>query len=158
SRRIIIFVSGVRIPAPPPPSSPARGRRSPTPPRDLASPSRRPRIDRKPRPNALYRVVHAALAEPCALPRGSRALGPCSGGPDSVALLHVLADLARPFGLSLAVAHLDHGTRGRAGRADAAFVQRTATALGLPVVVERVDGPGEMAARGWSGEDGLRRL
>src|SRR5438067_887874 len=92
SRRIIIFVSGVRIPAPPPPSA-------------------RPKHP-KPRPNDLYRIARAALAGPCGVPRGATLLVGCSGGPDSLALLHVLSELSGPFGIGLAVAHLDHGLRG----------------------------------------------
>ena len=65
------------------------------------------------------------------MPRGSRVLVACSGGPDSLALLHVLAELAPAFGISLAVAHLDHGVRGAAGKADARFVARTAETLGI---------------------------
>src|SRR5688500_3396917 len=98
SRGIIILVSGVRIPAPPP-SSGGRPRRTRTP----------KTLYRKPRPNALYRIAREALAGPCALPRGTRVLVACSGGPDSLAMLHVLAELAKPRRLVLAVAHLDHG-------------------------------------------------
>ena len=110
------------------------------------------------RPNALYRHARAALAGPCRLPRGTTVLVACSGGPDSLALLHVLAELARPFGLTLVVAHLDHGVRGEEGAADARFVRRKARTLGLQAIVARADGQAWMRARGHAGEDGLRRL
>jgi len=55
-----------------------------------------------------------------------------SGGGDSVALLRVLHHLAKGVGLRLSVAHLDHGVRGEAARADAAFVVELARSLGLP--------------------------
>jgi tRNA(Ile)-lysidine synthase len=55
-----------------------------------------------------------------------------SGGSDSVGLLRVLDALAPGLGLRLSVAHLDHGARGEAARADAAFVADLAAALGLP--------------------------
>ncbi len=55
-----------------------------------------------------------------------------SGGGDSVGLLRVLHELAPTAGLSLSVAHLDHGVRGEASRADAAFVADLAATLGLP--------------------------
>ncbi|HWE40478.1 MAG TPA: tRNA lysidine(34) synthetase TilS [Isosphaeraceae bacterium] len=68
--------------------------------------------------------------------RGS-GLGPSwvvavSGGGDSVALLRLLHDLAPGLGLALSVAHLDHGTRGAEGEADARFVAELAGELGLP--------------------------
>src|SRR4051812_9584290 len=45
-----------------------------------------------------------------------------SGGSDSVGLLRALDAWASGLGLRLSVAHLDHGARGDAGHADAAFV------------------------------------
>ncbi len=56
-----------------------------------------------------------------------------SGGGDSVGLLRVLHRLAPAAGLRLSVAHLDHGVRGEAARADAAFVAGLADSLGLPL-------------------------
>jgi tRNA(Ile)-lysidine synthase len=55
-----------------------------------------------------------------------------SGGSDSVGLLRALAALAPGLGLKLSVAHLDHGVRGDAARADAALVAELAAALALP--------------------------
>jgi tRNA(Ile)-lysidine synthase len=55
-----------------------------------------------------------------------------SGGGDSVGLLRVLHELAPGAGLRLSVAHLDHGVRGEAARADAALAAELAGALGLP--------------------------
>jgi tRNA(Ile)-lysidine synthase len=55
-----------------------------------------------------------------------------SGGSDSVGLLRVVEALASGLGLRLSVAHLDHGARGEASRADAAFVADLAASLGLP--------------------------
>ena len=152
SRGIIILVSGVRIPAPPP-SSGGRPRRNSA--SDAPAPKSR---YLKPRPNALYLAARAALVGPCALPRGSRVLVACSGGPDSLALLHVLAELSRARGLTLAVAHLDHGMRGAKGAQDARFVARQAALLGLEAEVERADGRAFMKAHGLAGEAGLRRL
>ncbi len=60
-----------------------------------------------------------------------------SGGGDSVGLLRVLCELAEPLSLSLSVAHLDHGVRGDAARADALFVAELAQSLGLPVDLAR---------------------
>jgi tRNA(Ile)-lysidine synthase len=63
---------------------------------------------------------------------GDRVLAAVSGGPDSVALLHLLARLAPGLDLSLGVAHYDHGLRGAASRGDADFVADLALRLGLP--------------------------
>ena len=55
-----------------------------------------------------------------------------SGGGDSVGLLRALHEAAPGLGLRLFVAHLNHGVRGDAARADAAFVEALAGSLGLP--------------------------
>lgn len=112
----------------------------------------------KPRPVALYRELRRAMLGPCAAPRGSRILVACSGGPDSLALLIGLTELARPLGFSLAVAHLDHGLRGAESRADALAVARRSQALGLPLVQGAIRSRVEMRRRGLAGEAGLRTL
>lgn len=61
-------------------------------------------------------------------PAHDRYLVGVSGGRDSVALLHAL--VRREY-RRLIVCHLEHGLRGRSGRADAAFVARLAKENGL---------------------------
>ena len=63
---------------------------------------------------------------------GRACVAAVSGGSDSVGLLRVLHDLAPRHGFNLSVAHLNHGARGEAGAADAAFVEDLARSLGLP--------------------------
>lgn len=50
----------------------------------------------------------------------------CSGGPDSVALVHLLAGLRKQWKLKAGVLHFDHQLRGRASRRDAGFVRKLA--------------------------------
>lgn len=59
-----------------------------------------------------------------------------SGGRDSVALLHLLAELGFR---KLIVCHLNHQLRGRASGADAKFVARLAAKFGFPSVIEKAD-------------------
>ncbi len=68
-----------------------------------------------------------------------RLLVAVSGGPDSTALLHLLHRLAPRWSVSLGVAHFDHGLRGAASQADAAWVQELARSLGLPCHLGRGD-------------------
>lgn len=56
-----------------------------------------------------------------------------SGGPDSVALLHVLEGLRHRWKLKLVVCHLNHQLRGKDSAADAAFVRSLGARLGLSV-------------------------
>jgi len=88
--------------------------------------------------------------------RGQKILVAVSGGVDSMVLLAVLHALSRKHSWRLAVAHFNHGLRGRSSDADERLVIRVAKKLRLPVVTERADvkkfaGTGrlsvEMAAR-----------
>lgn len=71
-----------------------------------------------------------------------------SGGADSTALLLALDELLRASRLELkvCVAHLDHGLRGRAGAADARWVEELAASLKFEIESGRVDAKG-LAAR-----------
>ncbi len=71
----------------------------------------------------------------------SSVLVACSGGPDSVALLHLLWVMREELGLRLGVAHLHHGIRGADADADADYVAALAERLDLPLVHELADVP-----------------
>ena len=70
---------------------------------------------------------------------GDRILVAVSGGPDSVALLHLLYELREEFQLHLEVAHLQHGIRGEEAKEDARFVAELAAKLGLPFHLKEVN-------------------
>lgn len=70
------------------------------------------------------------------VPRNRRLLVGVSGGIDSTALLHALVQQGFR---KIILLHLDHGLRGPAGAADAAFVKRLARRIGLPVITSRAD-------------------
>lgn len=61
-----------------------------------------------------------------------RVLVAVSGGPDSVALLHLLHRLKPELNLQLGIAHFDHGLRGRESQGEAGFVAALAQSLSLP--------------------------
>ncbi len=86
---------------------------------------------------------------------GRLGLPPCrlvlgvSGGPDSLALLHLMDQVALPLGFELVVAHADHRLHPDS-QAVAALVARCAESLALPVVIGQLDlapGAGESEAR-----------
>ncbi len=60
-----------------------------------------------------------------------------SGGPDSMALLHLLSRLAPGLKIQLGVAHLNHCLRGASGDRDAEVVRQAAQVLDYPVHISR---------------------
>lgn len=74
--------------------------------------------------------VRRTIAERGLWRPGAHVIAACSGGPDSVAMVHALARLAEGGGLSLLVASVDHGLRPEAV-AEVAGVGRFAESLGL---------------------------
>ena len=62
-----------------------------------------------------------------------------SGGPDSVALLRVLALMTDEFQLHLTTAHLNHGLRKEEADRDEAFVCRLSAGMGIACVSKKVD-------------------
>lgn len=81
-----------------------------------------------------------------------------SGGADSLALLLLLDRLKDALGLTLHVAHLDHGLRGDSAREDALFVERTAVALGLSSTLGTEDVKSYRVERGLSLEEAAREV
>ncbi|HEY7559112.1 MAG TPA: tRNA lysidine(34) synthetase TilS [Candidatus Binatia bacterium] len=75
------------------------------------------------------------------LKRDDRVLVAVSGGPDSVALLHILYELREELALHLEVAHLEHGIRGQEAQVDARFVRELAEGMKLPVLIKEVNVP-----------------
>jgi tRNA(Ile)-lysidine synthase len=66
-------------------------------------------------PPTLITTVSRTLREECGVGPGTRLLLALSGGGDSIALLHVLARLAKKQGFSLFAHGVDHGLRAAAG-------------------------------------------
>ena len=83
-----------------------------------------------------------------------RILVAVSGGPDSVALLHLLWRFnARKIG----VFHLNHGFRAAASK-DAGFVQDYAEKLGIPAQIEAYDITSYLSSSGESKQQGARKI
>lgn len=101
--------------------------------------------------------VRSAIASTQLLRRGDRALAGVSGGPDSVALLHLLVGLREELRFWLGVVHVDHQLREESAE-DAAFVEEVGRRLKVPVTVIRRDVCAEVAKRKVSLEEGARQI
>ncbi len=106
---------------------------------------------------ALVRQVKKTIEKYRMLARGDGVLAAVSGGPDSVALLHVLARLKDEFDLRLEVAHVEHGIRGTESKADARFVGDLAERLALPFHLKEVALPRIKAELGKGNLEALGR-
>lgn len=80
----------------------------------------------------LERQAAALIRKRDWIPEGGRVLVACSGGPDSVALLHVMKHLGKGFGFAVGAAHVDHMLRGEESEEDARFVRAMCAGLGVP--------------------------
>jgi tRNA(Ile)-lysidine synthase len=80
----------------------------------------------------------------------------CSGGGDSIALLHLFHRLSPKRRPRLVVAHLDHAMR-RGSKADRLFVERLARTLDLPCIADRRD-VGALRVKRESPEEAARRV
>lgn len=92
--------------------------------------------------------VQAVLARHALLQPDACLLVGVSGGPDSLALLHLLWRLHAAAHFALHVAHLDHCLRGEQSAAEARFVAATAAAWQLPATVAQRDVPARIARTG----------
>ncbi len=86
----------------------------------------------------LFATVRAFIQKHRLLTPGQTLAVGVSGGPDSLALLHLLVRLRPEYDLDLRAAHLHHGLRASAD-GDAEFVSQIAKEWAVPCVVEPAD-------------------
>ncbi|WP_438314121.1 tRNA lysidine(34) synthetase TilS [Sporosarcina sp. FA9] len=72
------------------------------------------------------------------IPEGSRVLIACSGGVDSVVLLHFIAMNRVRLGVDVAAIHVDHMLRGEESEEDGTFVSQLCDAYGIPFFGRRI--------------------
>ncbi|HXV47892.1 MAG TPA: tRNA lysidine(34) synthetase TilS [Candidatus Binatia bacterium] len=101
--------------------------------------------------------VRAAIQRHELISRGDRVVVAVSGGPDSVALLHLLLELREEFELHVEVAHLQHGMRGAEADGDAEFVGELARKLDLTFHLKTIDVPRIKVSAGKGNLEALAR-
>lgn len=99
--------------------------------------------------------VKKTIAKYNLLEKGEGVIIAHSGGPDSTALLIILAEIARAMDLTLIIAHFNHGLRGRASDADERFSRNLAKKMGLSFSTGKMNG--KSTKKGVSPEDFYRR-
>lgn len=106
----------------------------------------------------LVKQVRTGILEHQLIERGAIVVVGVSGGPDSLALLHVLRALALEFDWRLQVAHLNHQLRGAESDADEKFVLSVGAEWGLPVANASWDVAGYARENHLSVEEAARQL
>ncbi len=89
-------------------------------------------------PPTLFKIVERTIRDEGLLARGDGVVVAVSGGPDSMALLHVLAKLGPGLGVSVEAHGIDHGLRAAAAD-ELAQAHAFATELGVPLRTTRVE-------------------
>ncbi|HRN78032.1 MAG TPA: tRNA lysidine(34) synthetase TilS [Candidatus Dependentiae bacterium] len=97
--------------------------------------------------NSLLTSIHTFIQQHNLLPSGSRVVLGLSGGPDSIFLLYILADLHKQGIIQLTAAHLDHEWRADSSK-DVKFCQMVTHKLGIPFVSKKIS---ELSSAKWDG-------
>lgn len=96
-------------------------------------------LDFLPHKNPIIKFVAETISEYGMFQPGDAVLMGVSGGPDSVALFHILHYLSEELKIRPAVGHLNHCLRGKASENDARFAQSMANAYNIPFYLEKKD-------------------
>lgn len=89
-------------------------------------------------PPTLATLCQRTLREECGVGRGAKVLVAVSGGPDSLALLHVLSRLSPKLGIFVTAHGVDHGLRAEAA-AELDLAERLAREWGVDFARTRVE-------------------
>ena len=106
----------------------------------------------------LSQKAETAIRQYHMLERGGSVVVGVSGGPDSVALLHLLYTLREAWELTLTVGHINHNLRGEESDRDQRHVEQLAQSLGLPLRVCSADVRARAREEGLSVEETAREI
>ena len=92
--------------------------------------------------------VRKTIEEQGLIDPGDKLVLGLSGGPDSLCLLHILADLRKTLGFELSALHLNHLMRGDRAEQDAAWLSAHCEELGVVLKVVKCDVNAKAEAEG----------
>lgn len=91
------------------------------------------------------------------LEQGDHVVVACSGGPDSLALLHILLAFRLEYNMKIVVAHVDHMFRGQESAKEAEFVAEFCARYGIDCYPRAIDVPRLIRETGMSAEEAARK-
>lgn len=97
--------------------------------------------------------VHQTIKQYNLIEKGDLIVVGLSGGPDSLALLHILRRLQGEFKFKIHAAHLDHSFRGKEAEKEALWVKEICQEWSVPCTVEKEDVPALAKVKGLSAEE-----
>ncbi|SFX39745.1 tRNA(Ile)-lysidine synthase [Thermoactinomyces sp. DSM 45891] len=106
----------------------------------------------------LREVVDRVMQQELRIPEHASILVAVSGGPDSIALLHILKDLSKEYKWKIGVIHVNHQLRGEESLFDEQYVKEICSQLGVPCWIERVDVRRAVRQEGGNKQDIARTL
>lgn len=106
----------------------------------------------------MQQKVKDTIAKYRMISESDRVLVGVSGGPDSIALAHVLAGLADDIGFFMHIVHLNHMFRGEEADKDAQSVIEFAAKQNLSCTVEKIDVPAYIEEHRLSAQAGAREV
>jgi tRNA(Ile)-lysidine synthase len=104
----------------------------------------------------VLRNTEQTIIEEKLLEHGDKVLAAVSGGPDSVALLHILHQFSEQWGLQIVVAHVNHQFRGEESDREAETVGEIAKRLDLPCEIAVINLPEYIRRNAVNAQDAAR--
>jgi tRNA(Ile)-lysidine synthase len=102
-------------------------------------------------------VFNKTIGEYNMLEPGDKVVAGVSGGPDSIAMLHLLYRFRDLYQIEITAAHLNHNFRPGFAERDAEFVKDFCNRIGIPCVIEFCDVPRMAEQLGLSSEQAGRK-
>ncbi len=87
----------------------------------------------------MYERIKKRIEKMSLIPPKSTVVVGVSGGPDSLALLHILYRLRETLSINIVAAHVDHMFRGRQSEEEMEYVQHFCSSLSIPCVAKQID-------------------
>jgi tRNA(Ile)-lysidine synthase len=106
----------------------------------------------------LFNQVKRTIERHQLLEKGERLIVGVSAGVDSMVLLHLLNAFRETFGLSLIVAHINHGLRPEESEREAELVQKESNRFGFPFEYGRFNVKEYQKLRGFSPQEAARKI